>query len=334
MFGNHTSPTDETANSGKGPSRRGVLAAAAAGVLTVGVAVKSSALEGPKPPGTKAKEETSPFTGLPAEPGPVMVVKIDNHKDARPHTGLEIADIVVVEQVEGGLGRLIGVFASKMPETLGPVRSAREYNVEQLRMFDAPVLAYSGAKESVVELIDKSPIFGLSNDNFPSAFRREESRPAPHNLYVDPQKILAEAPEASVSKDIGLAFGDRPEGGKATEQFSVKYPAFEASFEWSAEEERWLASFDGEPAMNTDGKQLGGTTVVVQKVDMPHNTPDDPTPYIKTVGKGEATVLRNGEAFTTTWERKSETDGTTYTLENGEKMPFDPGQTWLVYEER
>jgi len=311
-----------------------LLAALAVVALAAGTAGPSAAQEPPQPSqqGSQPREATSPFTGLPADPAPVMAVKIDNHKDARPHTELENADIVFVEKVEGGLSRLLGVFSSKFPEGLGPVRSARAYNVEQLRMFDRPVLAYSGAREGVVDLIEKSPLYGVSHDDFPDAYFRGGDNEAPHNLYAHPDKILAAAPEASKSKDIGFRFADEaPGGGQQTDERTVDYGSAQTTFNWSADEDRWLTSFDGAPAESTGGKRLGGHTVVVQKVDMP---PDDGgTPYEKTVGSGDATVLRDGKAYETKWERPTAESGTTFTQSNGEAMRFDRGQVWVVYEE-
>ncbi|OEV28781.1 hypothetical protein AN219_19985 [Streptomyces nanshensis] len=301
----------------------------------------SSAKEAPRPPSGKAaqssqpsqpREATSPFTGLPAEPAPVLAVKIDNHKDARPHTALEDADITVVEKVEGGLSRLLGIYSSKFPESLGPVRSARAYNVEQLRMFDRPALSYSGARAGVEDLIEKSPLHARSHDKYPEPYFRGGDNEAPHNLYVHPDQLLDTAPEASKSADVGFRFADAaPEGGEPTAERSVDYGSAETGFEWSEKEDRWLASFDGAPATSTGGARLGGRTVIVQKVAMP---PDDAgTPYEETVGKGKATVLRDGKAYETTWERPTAESGTTFTLPNGEPMPFDRGNVWLVYEE-
>jgi DUF3048 family protein len=283
-------------------------------------------------PSAQQGEATSPFTGLPAEPAPVLAVKIDNHKDARPHTALEDADITVVEKVEGGLSRLLGIYSSKLPDSLGPVRSARAYNVEQLRMFDRPALSYSGARKGVEDLIEKSPLHARSHDKYPAPYFRGGDNEAPHNLYVHPDKLLDTAPEASKSADIGFRFADgAPEGGEPTAQRSVDYGSAETTFDWSEKEDRWLTSFDGAPATSTGGARLGGKTVVVQKVAMP---PDDAgTPYEKTVGEGKATVLRDGKAYETTWERPTAESGTTFTLPNGERMPFDRGNVWLVYEE-
>ncbi|MDT0379502.1 DUF3048 domain-containing protein [Streptomyces sp. DSM 42041] len=312
-----------------------LTAALAAGALTFGATAHSA--PGPAADSDRARPAaaaTSPFTGLPAEPAPVLAVKVDNHRGARPHTGLDRADIVVVEQVEGGLGRLIGVYASDVPDAVGPVRSARDYNVEQLRMFDRPALAYSGAAEGVEEVIRNSPLYALSHDTFPAAYYRDAEGEAPHNLYVRPADVLAEAPDASLSDDIGFRFADdAPEDGEPTTTAGVEYPAFRADFTWSAEEERWLASFDGAPAETADGGRLGGRTVVIQEVEMRPSDVNPATPYIETVGEGSATVLRGGRAYETTWQRPDATSGTAFVRPDGERMRFDRGQVWIVYKE-
>jgi hypothetical protein len=336
MQGSSTSPPSAT-NSSRVRRRRGRLAAVVAvagGLTAAAVATPSFAGDAGQSPKSRAAASTSPFTGLQAKPNPVLAVKIDNHKDARPQTALEDADIVGVEKVEGGLGRLFAIYSSHYPKSLGPVRSAREYNVEQMRMFQRPALAYSGAREAVVDLIKKSPLYGVSHDDYPNDYERGGDNEPPHNLYGHPDKLLKDAPHASKASDIGFRFGDEtPGGGKPNKEVSVDYGSSETTFNWSAKEERWLASFDGKPATSTGGKRLGGKTVIVQKTDMPPDSSGE-TPYIKTVGSGEATVLRDGKAFKTKWERKSATGDTTYTLSNGKRMPFDRGQVWLVYQQR
>lgn len=313
-----------------------LIALAVVGGLT-GAAPGTSSFAAHEDAGTAPKqpkaEYTSPFTGLPAKRNPVLAVKIDNHKDARPQTALEDADIVGVEKVEGGLSRVFAIYSSHYPETLGPVRSAREYNVEQLRMFQRPALAYSGARQAVVDKIEKSPLYGVSHDDHPDAYERGGDHEPPHNLYGHPDKLLAKAPKASKADDIGFRFGAEPSGGTPTEEQTVDHGSSRTTFTWSAQEDRWLASFDGEPAKSTSGKQLGGKTVIVQKTDMPPDS-SGKTPYIETVGSGEATVLRDGKAFTTEWQRTSATADTTYTLPDGRRMPFDKGQVWLVYQQR
>ena len=62
---------------------------------------------------------------MPYRSGPRLVVKIDNYPAARPQTGLNDADIVFEEPVEGGITRFAAVFQCQSPPLIGPIRSAR-----------------------------------------------------------------------------------------------------------------------------------------------------------------------------------------------------------------
>ena len=50
------------------------------------------------------------LSGREGSDGQILVVKIDDTLAARPQIGLDRADVVYIEQVEGGLTRLAAVF--------------------------------------------------------------------------------------------------------------------------------------------------------------------------------------------------------------------------------
>ncbi|MCF6524990.1 DUF3048 domain-containing protein [Streptomyces sp. JJ36] len=290
--------------------------------------------------GPSGEEETtarSPFTGRTAQQQPVLAVKLDNARVARPHTGLAAADLVYVEQVEGGLSRLMAVYSSRLPDRAGPVRSARESDLELLRQFGEPALAYSGVRSALRDDLRSAPLVRVPPAEAGDAYVRSGAA-APHNLYVRPEAALSAAPGASEPRDIGFRFGPAPDGGSPEDRRTVRYPSARFAFSWSGEEDRWLVTMDGSPARTTDGTRLGAPTVVVQEVTMRpsrfRDTTGAVTPYIESVGSGEATVLRNGRAYDVTWERPSAADGTVFTRQNGERMPFARGPVWIVYAER
>jgi hypothetical protein len=64
-----------------------------------------------------------------------LAVKIYDTAQAHPQAGLEDADIVYIEQVEGGLTRLAAIFSSTIPKVVGPVRSARISDIEILEQY-------------------------------------------------------------------------------------------------------------------------------------------------------------------------------------------------------
>src|SRR5262249_55646842 len=142
-------------------------------------ATAPSAPEPPPPP-------VSPFTGLPTDlRAPVLGVKIDNALPARPQSGLALADLVYVEPVEAGLSRLLAIFQTRVPPIVGPVRSARQSDLEVLADFGRPALAFSGEAAALQPLISAAPVLNVSAPVRPGAYHRDDNRPAPHNLYLD-----------------------------------------------------------------------------------------------------------------------------------------------------
>ena len=66
----------------------------------------------------------SSLSGKEGPDGPILVVKIDDTNEAHPQIGIDMADVVYIEQVEGGLIRLAAVFSTEVPAKIGPIRSA------------------------------------------------------------------------------------------------------------------------------------------------------------------------------------------------------------------
>ncbi|RPE38329.1 DUF3048 family protein [Streptomyces sp. Ag109_O5-1] len=318
----------------RAPTRRTALTAALAAALmtvslTAGCTRHGTSDDGRAPHGTP-----SPSGQSTAGTGSVLAVKIDNVGAARPQTGLDAADVVYAEQVEGGLSRLMAVYATKLPEAVGPVRSARESDLELLRQFDRPTLAFSGAQSRLLPLIDKAPLRPKTPDEAPGAFYRGSGRPAPHNLYLRPARLVDGAP-GKAALTTGFRYGPAPAGGTVTASRTVRYPAARFTFTWSADRHGWLVSMDGTPARTTDGDRPAPATVVVQHVRVTtskyHDVLGNHTPFTQTVGSGKAEVLRDGRSFEATWARRAATEGTTFTGAGGSPVNFADGQVWVVF---
>jgi hypothetical protein len=275
----------------------------------------------------------NPFTGKPVKARrSVLAVKIDNIVYARPQTGLHSADIIYVIPVEGGLTRFMAVYSSHFPPLVGPVRSARQSDLDLLSQFGRPAFAWSGATPHLVPFIERAPVVDLYALTAGGYFR-SASRVAPYNLYANTRQLLAEAKGASKARDIGFRFGAPPAGAAPAASYSVKYPAASYTFRWSAKDKRWLTWIDDAPAMATEGGQLGGSTVIVQYTQIATSRFEEyggRPPYAKSIGSGKAVVLRDERAYTVRWSRPNQTSGTTYTLPNGQRMLFAPGQTWVI----
>ena len=103
--------------------------------------------------------------------GPVYAVKIDNTGKAHPQAGLSKADVVYVEQVEGGVTRLAAIYSSAYPKYVGPVRSGRITDIELLKQYGTvgPVLL------RLAEQAGRQPAAGRPQAGV--------VRPGPHRLH-------------------------------------------------------------------------------------------------------------------------------------------------------
>lgn len=330
-------------------SRRGFTFTMAG--LVLGAAGCSSGGEKPKSTpqaGTPTPTPTPTPTGLGYHPfnggrkglrNKVLAVKIDNTGPAHPQEGLRSADIVYVEQVEGGETRIMAVFCSEFPRRVGPVRSARVSDLHLLDQFRSPVFAFSGVQSKMKPMIREADLIDVSQDNgaggyFRYSGGRSAGRYAPYNLFGDPRSLLRQARKAGRARDIGFRFGPAPEGGRPLKQFTARWPAETLTFRWSARQKRWLSSHNGTVNTAAEGGVLGGRTIVIQYVRTTrskfHDFLGSYTPLLHTTGRGRALVLRDGKAYDCTWSRPSRRKGTVFTTEGGERMTFAPGQVWVV----
>jgi hypothetical protein len=266
--------------------------------------------------------------------GPVLVVKMDNTPESNPHAGIKYADIVYLEQVEGGLSRYAVVFSSQMPRVVGPVRSARITDIELLRQYGRVAFAYSGVQYLMLPVLANADLANVSADTSGVGYYRDNSRWfAPYNLFADPLVLLRRAPAAVHATNIGFTFDEAvPAGGRPVKAVSASYPATRVTLTWDGTS-RWLAAMNGQRAMALEGGQLGGTTVIIQYVTVTrsiyHDINNNYTPMSATVGTGTALILRNGRVWSATWSRPSPTSGTRWMV-GGQPFPMAPGQIWIV----
>ncbi|MEY3734148.1 MAG: hypothetical protein RL347_1507, partial [Actinomycetota bacterium] len=279
----------------------------------------------------------SPFSGLPGGEGkPVLAIKIDNTRPAQPHAGLQAADLVYVTEVEWDLTRFIAIFNSQIPDVIGPVRSARISDMDILVPFGKVAFSNSGAQSKLLPVIASANLYDVSAEKAYAAFTNDPGRPSPVDHMADPRALLAAAPDAELARDIGFVFSEEPPaGGTPVSTVTATWPSSEVSFTWDEEEGNFIVGLNGEESRSTEGGPQRAATVVLQSVEQSDSGYGDRyggvTPFIQTVGKGAAIVLRDGRMWSVTWERPTLEDGTKFLLPDGTQMPFAIGQEWVVF---
>jgi hypothetical protein len=264
------------------------------------------------------------------------VVKLDNTRNAQPHAGLHEADVVYIEEVEYGITRLAAVFATTVPNRIGPVRSARITDLDLLAQYGSPAFSFSGVQSKMWPLIASSGLIDISPNKAASAYQRDFSRRAPYNYFLDGPQGLSAAPQASTERDIGFAFdATPPPDGKVGLSARVEWPASSAEFTYDQASRLYRVQLNGSPAEAEEhSRGQRAATVVLQYVEQTPSAFFDKgggnTPHAETIGAGDAVILRDGLRYEARWSRANEQSGTVFENKQGEPLAFKPGQQWIV----
>ena len=291
---------------------------------------------------TTVPGEVFPLTGMPAPSAeaiarPAMAVKISNAEEARPPRGLNQTDVVFEERVEAGITRLVAIFQSADAAPVGPIRSARNSDLDILAALDRPILVWGGANEGVAAAIGDANLvsFNVDPDRAENKFRDPE-RPAPDNLFIDSTQVFYEqAADASPSPAL---FSYRAEqeraGGTPSPGVHIDYGGLAVDFVWEPGRAGWARLQTDTPHVDDVGEVVAPENVVVLFTEYAAAAADPRSPQAQTVGSGEAIVMTGGNAIQARWERAAAGDSWTLTdAQTGEPVALTPGQTWVALPE-
>ena len=268
---------------------------------------------------------------------PALVLKIDNHPNARPQTGLDQADIVFDLRAES-VTRFTAVFHSRIPDPAGPIRSSRTSDFDLLRGLDNPLYGSSGGNDYVISALRSIETIAVTNQTR-SEYFRQGGRPAPHNLYVNGSDLYALAPDEVTRPDPWFTYRaeDEPLADTAVPAAGEVTVAFRGGptvgFTWDPAVPGWRRTQSGSPHTTVDGLQLAPQNVVIMVTSYVVSPADPVSPELVSTGSGELLVLTDGHVVSGTWERQDATDKPTLLDSAGQPISLVPGQTWVLYPE-
>jgi len=284
-----------------------------------------------------------PLTGVEVDAvpeRPALAVKIENSVAARPQSGLDGADVVWEEVVEGGITRFVAVFHSTLPPDIGPIRSVRPMDAAIAGPLKG-LFAFSGGQPEYIQSIADTGAQVLSQGAGAGGFFRLDSRDAPHNVYADPADFLAQADVGHQASPLGeFAFataGRQPTavaaGAPAAAVRLKLSPSSSPSWSWSQPDNGWLRAEGDTPATVAHGAQVRASNVVVLRVDVvdtgARDAAGNPVPETNMVGGGEALVASGGSTIAATWSKASPTEPVVLTAATGVPVELAPGNTWV-----
>ena len=277
-------------------------------------------------------QETLPLTGEASRvevARPALVLKIDNHSRARPQSGINQADVVWEELVEGAITRFAAVFHEQTPTVAGPVRSARTGDIPLVSQLNTPLFGASGANSGVLAALANAPVVNV-NALVAAGYFRDNNRRAPHNLYARPATLLTYGQGVAGTPPQLLRY--RPVGapatGAAAAGVDIDWGNTEVSYRWNGI--GWLRTQNGTTHVDSAGTAVAPPNLIVQISNYGISGADAESPEAITVGSGVAYIYTGGKLIQGSWSRSRATDRIVYRAGNGREVLLTPGRTWIA----
>jgi hypothetical protein len=276
-----------------------------------------------------------------------VAVMINNHVDARPLSGLNSADIVIEANVESGITRLLGIFWSKAPEKVGPIRSLRQNYLEWASEYD-PLLIHDGCAKTDdprTNACGNVYTYGIKTITTIGAWRSNEGgRVAPHNEYSSVTNAWSysekmdwdEFPSSIDSWDFkrDADIKDRGDQTNVKTVFHTRLTnggLYDAQWIYDKSTNSYFRRIGGSPDIDTETKtQVTAKVVIIQEVNVIPSGDDKGRLITTTIGQGDATILQDGEIIDATWKKSSRTDRTMYFDTSNSPIQFNRGRIWIA----
>ena len=287
---------------------------------------------------------TCPLTGTPVPGGgavplrPALAVKVDNYPDARPQSGLDKADVIFEEPVEGGITRYAAVFQCQNAPLVGPVRSARNIDIGILGELGSPLEVHVGGIDPVLANINASPIVNVDLGDYGSIITNPPGRYAPYSTYSSTAQMWGTHPTMTTPPQPIFTYSSKVPKGTPVASVNINFSSTsDVTWNYDAATGQFLRFYNGTtPDTLADGVQNAAANVIVQYVQISYG------PWVENSegglevqaalypnASGNAIVFRNGQEITGTWTRSTLASPTQFLNSSGTPIPLQPGQTWV-----
>lgn len=311
-----------------------------AGSSTVGTTGATGAPTTAKPP-----FDLNPLTGeydiTPGASVRPIAVMVENSKVARPQYGLEKADMYVETETEGGITRIMAVFSgvSRIPDKLGPLRSARSPFIFLVQSLGAAYLHVGGSTmgDRYIQSLGLDDMNAITYRGGQATWRDEtmrRERGYEHSLLTSGEKVAAWFDDSGFSseakKPSPFSFADAVSGPGPGKEVQATISGYQTvSFQYDEASGKYLKMNgkldNAEPHKLMDGSQLSVTNVILMYDERFYET----NVHIGfTLESGRGVLLTGGTSQTIGWKRTA--DALSFQKADGSALSVNPGKTYLV----
>lgn len=272
-----------------------------------------------------------------------VAVMVNNLKGALPQYGIEQADIIFELPVEGGITRLMAVYAdyTAVPDVCS-VRSCRYYYPLLCLGMDAIYCHWGEDMTIALETLNRTGIDHLDGGYEEKMFYRDQERvgkyASEHTGYLKGSELPEVIAEKGFRTDVSemysgtlFSFADTEYvPAEMTAQTAVLNfsSAYYSTFTYNSETGEYMKQHSGEPQIDgKTGNQLAFDNVLALQTDI-HTRPDG---YLMDVALNGGTgyYVSKGGAQTIRWEKKGENLPIELFDAAGNELTLNPGETYI-----
>lgn len=318
-------------------------------VASVLASMPASQPESSEPSEPSEPEEVVVRNPLTGEPGydeaalgkrPVAVM-VNNIGAALPQRGLAAADLIYEVVTEGGITRLMAVFAN--PDAIpyvGPVRSVRHYYVAMALPYD-PIFVHFGGSPAGYSYISNLGVNNVDGMNYTSAFYqdswRASNRGREHSFFIDAAGIRSVVESRGYSTEgeanplFTYAF-DEPvtlETQDAAQVFVPFSSGYNAQFDYDAETGLYSKKRNGEDHLDADsGEVLTFKNVLILYTSVTAYQGEAQRREVALSG-GNGWYVTDGGRVAVQWSKGDSQNQFSLTLSDGTELTANPGKTYV-----
>lgn len=284
------------------------------------------------------KDTTHKFNGSTVENQTyhAIAVMIGNTSEARPQSGLSLADIVYEISVETmTITRYMAIFASDYPDKVGPIRSVRIPFVNVLHEWDIGIAHYGGSsapEANALKLLENTyvpirydGVEGINTD----FFSRDSARIAPHNAYMDMKEASTTIPDMWPRKHFSFN-SEASYTGEVAKEVHINYTSsIRNGYVYNETLGLYEKYLNDKPQIDAYNDQtITASNIIVQHAK--HSVVGTKQyVLVEPMYSGVAEYFINGTHVTGRWVKDFADDITHWYDANDTEIEFQPGHTWI-----
>ncbi len=283
-----------------------------------------------------------------------IAIMVENSPAARPQWGITTPDIVIEGVVEGGITRMMWIYADAedIPDKVGPVRSARHDYVEIAKGMNAIFVHWGGSDEKgftlaypTIKNLGVNNIDGLTYSG--TYFFRDTTRntSSEHRGCTSGSKIQSAISKIGYStkqtasdwepyqvslEGANNIWGDTSVMGDCSSITVTFSSGYVHTFKYNAETKKYTNYLNNKVMTDgNNGKEMAVENVLVMYTPVATLNTNKGHKEWNLEVKGEGFYVSGGIGQKIYWSKNGKSGALKFTSVNGQELVVNSGQTWI-----